>query len=290
MSHKSIYKTPEDKEIIAELYTQKLASLDIQYEEQQVDTFAGKTNVITVGEAHLPPLVLFHGINAGTPLALEAIKGLATEYRIYGIDTVGQATRSAETVLPLHDDSYGRWAVDVLDALGLDKAAILGVSYGAFIVQRLIAYAPQRLERALFVVPSGFANGPLFESIFKLLMPMYKFKKSKKEADLLKFMDAFYVDKDPFSVAFQKAILLGVHLDTRRPPLLSKKETKDFDAPVYMLVAEHDIFFPSPKTIKKAKSLFKNLRRIEVLKGGKHVPTLSTYGEIERIVGEFMRD
>ncbi len=290
MKTTSIYKSPKDKEILQALYQKKLDALGLDYVEKKVATFAGKTNVLIAGAEQLPPIVLFHGINAGTPLAMEAIKDLTTSFRIYGIDTVGQATRSAETQLPFKGDSYGRWLVEVLDALNLEQVPVIGVSYGAFILQRLIAHAPQRIQKAIFVVPSGFANGSFFKSIFKLLWPMFKYQKTKNEADLLTFMDAFYTHKDPHSIALQKAILDGIHLDTRRPPLLTKKEASQLNAPVYILAAEDDIFFPKEKTIKKAKKIFNNLKKIEILKGSKHVPPAKDYDKIAALVRGFLVD
>lgn len=290
MNSKPIYKSEEHKKVIMDLYQQKLDSLNLTYEEKQVSTFAGKTNVIIAGEAHLPPVVLFHGINAGTPLALESIKDLTKQYRIYGVDTVGQATRSAETRLPFKGDSYGRWIVEVLDALGLDKPMFVSASYGAFLLQRLIAHAPQRVSKAIFIVPSGFANGPVLQSIFKLLLPMGKYKRTGKREDLIKFIDAFYNEKDEHSIALQGALLQGVNIDTRRPTVLSKAECANFDAPVYALAAEHDIFFPTEKVIKKINSLFSNVKKVEVLQGSKHVPDLKDYSKITKIVGEFLAD
>jgi len=287
---KSIYKTPAVKTALLELYQQKLDQLTINYHSQVVATTAGKTNLIIAGNSELPPIVLFHGINSGVPMALEAIQHLSEHYCIYGIDTIGQTNRSAETRLPLKGDSYGKWIVEVLDSLGLEKAAFIGVSYGAYLLQRLIAYAPSRIQKAIFVVPSGFANGAFLPSLRQLLFPMGKFMRSKKETDLIKFMDAFYVDKDEYSIAFQRTVLLGVHMDTRRPPLIQAKETINFDSPVYILGAENDIFFPIEKVITKAKKVFQNIRAIEILPGAKHVPDAKDYPDIERLIKGFLED
>lgn len=290
MKTTSIYKTATAKATILDLYQQKLDSLVINYTSQTIKTTVGDTNVIIAGEAHLPPLVLFHGINAGVPMALEAIQQLSNQYCIYGIDTIGQTNRSAETRLPLKGDSYGKWIIEVLDGLQIKSAAFVGVSYGAYLLQRLIAYAPQRIQKAIFVVPSGFANGSILPSITKLMLPLNKFNKSKKEEDLINFMDAFYETKDDYSKAFQRAVLLGVHMDMRRPPLISTRDTKDFDAPVYILGVDNDIFFPIQKVIKKANKVFKASPTVKILPNAKHVPDQKDYAKIEEIILGFLRD
>ena len=82
----SIYKSPAVKAEIMALYDAKLKACTIAYEECYVDTFAGSTHVIVAGPADKPPVVLLHGINAGAPLALEAMRDLTDRYRIYAVD------------------------------------------------------------------------------------------------------------------------------------------------------------------------------------------------------------
>ena len=196
----SIYKTEEARRSMMALYEQRLQDLHIEYEEFDVDTFAGKTHIVATGKKDAPPVVLFHGINAGSPLTLDAVKGLRDEFRLYGVDTIGQATKSAENRLPLEDDSLARWAVDVLDKLGLQKPNFIGVSYGAFLLQKLMTHFPERIEKGIFVVPGGLVNGAFIPSMTKLTLPLIRFMITKKDDHLLKFMDAFYDTKNESDV------------------------------------------------------------------------------------------
>ena len=284
----TIYKSPIYKETILELYQQKLDSFQVPYGEQQVMTFAGQTNVVVLGEAHLPPLVLIHGINVSAPIALEAVQELSQSYRIYGVDVVGQPNKSSETRLSVHDDSYGRWLEEVLDGLQLDKVPVIGVSYGGFIVQRLLQHASQRVERAILIVPAGFVNGSGFKSLLNVFLPMMKYWRSKSDKDLLKFMNAFYLEVDDYSLAYQKAVMQGIHMDMARPPLLRKKDVQNLEVPIYIIAAEKDIFFPGEALIKKAKKLFKNLVQAELLMGEKHVPDPRVYPRLNQLIRDFL--
>ncbi len=290
MKTDSIYKSERAKREILNLYDEKLAALKVAYDEQFVETSFGATHVVSIGDADAPPVVVLHGVNAGAPLALEAVKGLAGKYRIHGVDTIGQAGKSADTKLSVKDTSYGVWLAEVLDRLRLEKVPVVGVSYGSFILGRLMAHQPKRVERAIFVVPIVMASGSFFQSIFKLLLPMKKFMKTERTDDLIKFMDAFYSEKDDYSVRLQKAIMLGVNLDTRRPPLLKDDEVKDFAAPVYVLTVENDIFAPAEKTIKRSRELFKTLKESKTLPNAKHVPAMKDYDRIEKIIGRWLDD
>ncbi len=284
----SIYKSSEYKAEIMELYEKRLAACNLNYEDIYVDTFAGKTHVIATGDASNPPLIILHGINAGAPMALESIKGLSNYYRLYAIDTVGQATKSSETRLPMNDDSYARWINETMDKLALKTASFIGVSYGAFLLQKLMTFYPTRITKSIFVVPSGFVNGSFFKSMQKLSFPLLRFLSTKKENDLVRFMDAFYTQIDETGVSFQKNVLLGVKVDYRRPTLLTAKDVNQMHSPVYVMVADNDIFFPGDKALKKCKALFINFKGSYILKNTKHIPAPNTYPEIENQIKKWL--
>jgi pimeloyl-ACP methyl ester carboxylesterase len=196
------------------------------------------------------------------------------------VDIIGQPNRSAETRLPLKGDDYGRWLDQVMDGLGLEKAPFIGVSYGAFIFQKFIAYRPDRIQAAIFVVPGGFGDGSPFKSVFNVLIPMWRYLRSRKEEDLLKFMDAFYSTTDAFSVAYQKAVLHGVKMDLRRPPIFTGKQGRGLQAPVFLLAVRDDIFFPGAKAEKLCRKVFRNFREAVFLEGAKHIPAPREFPEI----------
>ena len=285
-----IYKSEEYKQKLLELYDEKILSLNVEYEDLFVETSFGRTHILAVGKADLPPVVVLHGINAGAGLALEPIKNLAEKYRLYGVDSIGQAGKSAETKLSVADESYGRWLAEVFNKIGVEKVPVVGVSYGSFILGKLIAYQPERIAKAIFVVPINFANGSFFKSIFKLLLPMRKFLKTESDDDLLKFMDAYYTDKDDFSVLLQRNVLLGVKFDTRRPPLFKEKDAENFNASAYILAADDDIFAPAEKILKYAPKVLKNLKETKVLENSKHVPAKNRFKEIEETIAAWLED
>jgi len=286
----SIYKTEKAKEEILRLYDERLKACNIEYEDIYVDTFAGRTHVIATGDKSYPPLIILHGINAGAPMALESIKGLNKKFRIYGIDTVGQSTKSAETRLPMQGADYGKWIVEVMDKMGIEKAFFIGVSFGAFLLQKVMVYYPERIMKGIFVVPSGFVNGPFFKSMQKLTFPLIKFMRSKAEKDLTKFMEAFYSEIDAPAIAFQKSVLLGVKVDYRRPIILQAKDVEKHSAPVYAMVADDDIFFPGHIALEKCKDIFTNFKGSYVLKNSKHIPAKNRYAEIEQQIGKWLAE
>ena len=80
---------------------------------------------------------MFPGFSARAPLTLEAIVALRHTYLLFAVDTIGEATKSAETKMNIKDDSYGLWVNEFIEKLDLNDANVIGISYGAFIVQKL---------------------------------------------------------------------------------------------------------------------------------------------------------
>lgn len=285
---KPLYKSESWKKALLDLYGEKLWALDIPFSETFVQTSSGKTHVLIAGAEGLPPVVLIHGVTASAPIALEPIKRLAERFRIFAIDCVGAPTPSAETRLSMFDDGYGKWLTEALDGLRLGPVPFIAASYGAFVLHRLIAHNPRRVGAALFVVPAGFANGSFWKSLVKVILPMMKYMRTQREADLVRFMEPFFTRTDAYSIAWQKAALNGINMDLRKPPTLTEREAAGFDGPVYMLAAEDDLFFPAEKGIARCRKLFKGFRQAVILEGAKHVPGPGDYPRIERLVGEWL--
>ena len=285
----SIYKSKEAKEIVMNLYEEKLESLQIDYDEIDVNTSFGQTRIIKTGNRKGKKLILFHGIHAGAPLTIEAVKELREDYLLIAIDTIGQATKSDETVLNIKDDSYAIWIDEVLEELEITSANFIGISYGAYILQKLITYKPKKIKKCIFVVPSGLVNSAVLPSLKKLSFPLIRFMITKKDNHLKSFIKAFVPEEDTFMFRMQKALFSGVNIDFRRPILLEEKDVSHFTNPVYMIVADNDIFFPGDKAEKRAKSIFKNLKEVHYLKDCKHMPRKKDHSEIQAKIKEWIQ-
>jgi pimeloyl-ACP methyl ester carboxylesterase len=284
----TIYKSEQAKNGLMKLYEEKLESLHIEYLEMDVDTQFGRTRVIQTGNPDGKPIVLFHGFNAGAPLTLEAIKELRNLYSLFAIDTIGQVTKSAETKINTKDDSYAIWADEVLKKLNIEKGNIIGISYGAFIAQKLMAHRPKRVEKCILVVPSGIVNGEIWDSITKLTIPLLRFKLTKKDKHLRVFTNAFAPEEDEFLFQLLRSLMLGVKLDTKIPTLLKRRDIAHFNNPVYIIAALDDVFFPGKKLAEKSKLLFNNLKEVHFLNGSKHMPPKNSYAEIQLKIKEWV--
>ena len=284
----SIYKNNKAKTDLMNLYDEKLKSLQIDYTNIDIDTKFGRTRVVKTGNSEGKKIVLFHGFNAGAPVTLEAVKGILNEYCFYVIETIGQVTKSEERVMNIKDDSFALWVDEVLEKLELKKVNVIGISYGAFIVEKLMTHKPERIEKCVLVVPSGIVNGDIWNATKKLTFPLIRWKFTKREKHLKSFLSAFVPDHDDFLHRMLSVMMKGIQLDTRIPKLLKPTDVENFKAPVYIMAATNDVYFPGEKIVKRSKELFSNLKEVFLLENSKHMPSKDSHPIIQQKIQEWI--
>lgn len=290
MSEKSIYKSESGKKEIVALYNKALHRLNVVYRSQMVSTQFGKTHVLEIGPKDGPPIMIFQGGNAINPMVLSWFKPLLTnEFRILAPDTIGHPGLSSEKRISPLDDSFGRWVVDLLDNYDIQKAILIGPSYGAGIILRTAAYTPDRVSKAVLVVPAGIAAPSIYKILRKIVIPMivYRFAPSKER--LRKVIEPMSTEElDGFFEDATGAILRNVRLETKMPKYTTEEELKGFDAPTILFSAENDIFFPSQKINPRAENIIPNLVAIHTLAGERHVLSLHALRAINEQIVEFI--
>ena len=105
-----------------------------------------------------PPLLVIPGITS--PAMIWAFVGerLAETHRVYILDNRGRGLSERYPGMSYSVDDYAADAAGVIEALGLDRPAVLGHSMGARIVARLAATTADKVGRALLIDPP--VSGP----------------------------------------------------------------------------------------------------------------------------------
>lgn len=109
-----------------------------------------------------PPVVLLHGFGGSAYTWRRVVPGLAAQHRVVAVDLNGFGW----TERPSDHEAYGAsgqlaLVVGVLDALGLERPAVVGHSWGGGLGLRLASAHPQRISSLVVVagsVPTGEAR------------------------------------------------------------------------------------------------------------------------------------
>lgn len=285
MSTKSIYKSPNGKQILLDLYDTQLKNLVIQYEEKFVQTRYGNTHMIIAGNKDSTPLICLHGGNSNTPDTLKSDLPLLESFRVHSLDIIGHPGKSAETQLSSKDLSYGYWLFDVIEALNFKKVNIYAGSFGAGVAIRLATIAPEKISKLFLAIPSGIAKGSIKDQL-KIMLPYLRYRIRSNDRNLIKMSSLLMTRFDDDRIELLQAIFKYVKIKTEMPRPAKKGELANLTSPTVVIAAQNDILFPAAKVIPRAREIFPNLVYTEIL-DGLHEPTLDEYNFLHQKAEEF---
>lgn len=257
---KTIYKSEAGKKKILELYDRQLKRLKIPYKDVWYETSFGKTHLIETGNMSGIPLLVFHGGNATTAYNLLACDFLMNDFHIYAVDTIGHPGKSAEVSLNARNYDYGKWASEVIRALGFERISIFGGSFGAGIIAKTMCVAPNKIDRAVLYVPSGIKNALSIKSI-NMMFPMIRYWTTHKDKWLKKCILPMAVSEDNITDDIYETAKLSIDYSKIRvsmPSNVEEKRIRKCKAPVLIMAAEKDCLFPGVGVINRANKIFEN--------------------------------
>jgi pimeloyl-ACP methyl ester carboxylesterase len=286
----SIYRSEAARAAIERLYDEARDALPFPTESRVVETRFGATHVLTAGPPGGMPIVALQGGNVVNPLTLAWLGTLVDEFRIYAPDTIGQPGKSAGTRVSANDASLGQWAVDVLDRLELRSAAFIGASYGAGVLLRLAGLAPDRIDRAVLVVPAGLTPVPL-RAMLTLAAGYLGYRFAGRRGLVERTVRQLAGPRpDPRMVESTALAFRGTQLDTEMPRLASADELRGLTAPVLVFAGEHDPLFPPALVLPAARKAFANLAGAQTLAGCAHILDASCAAAWCRQIRPFLRN
>jgi pimeloyl-ACP methyl ester carboxylesterase len=196
-----------------------------------------------------PPIVLIHGFGGHTFSFRYLIPDLATDHRVVALDLKGFGYSERP---PKSDYSLGeqaRLVVGLMDALGIERAALIGHSMGGEVAMRVAVGWPERVERLVLAASiSGerFPSLPLlpiikpFLRLFARLFGRRVYKRMFYDRQLATadVLDAY---RAPSRIRGSSDISYAVMRDVRRDKTVDFKRIKQA---VLILWASHDRIVP----------------------------------------------
>lgn len=128
-----------------------------------------RTNCHDVGRG--PPLLLIHGSGPGVSAWANwrlNLPALAERFRVVAPDMVGFGFTDRPAGISYGMDTWVRHAVGVLDALGIERAHVVGNSFGGALAIALAARHPDRVDRLVLMGSVGvpFPITPALDAVW----------------------------------------------------------------------------------------------------------------------------
>ncbi len=115
------------------------------------------------------PVVLVHGLSGSTRWWSRNISEIARRYRVYLVDLPGFGTMRRLQRRFILAEAVD-WLFEWMDAVGLERAHLVGHSMGGSICLRLAASRPEAVRRLVLVAPTGVPTG---RSMIGYLGPLF---------------------------------------------------------------------------------------------------------------------
>lgn len=274
-----IFSSPAGYEAMQAWYGALLAKKEAHYESRIVPTRFGDTHLLTAGPADAPPVILLHGME-GTALSWRyQLDALSSGLRLYALDIIGSAGKSAPTRLPHTGHDNAEWLIDILDELKLDVASFVGISNGGWLVIKLTELAPERIAKAALLSANGLVPVRFPYNLTQLLevSPIREIKDVisrhviarplVRAAVTLISPSGITIDPDEIEWFY----LLAKHYHFRFPPgPVTDEQLRSLKAPTLVLMGEHDAFFVPHAAVARARELLPSVYAAEVVSGVGH--------------------
>ncbi len=143
--------------------------------ERRVDVNGLSVRCLLAGRTG-SPVVLIHGLGASAEIWSANIGPLAAKHRVCVPDLPGFGRTEMPPRMDFTPAAYARFIMDLMTALGIGRAALVGHSLGGGIALRVILDDPGRVERLVLASSAGLgrdvslplriASLPLFDRVF----------------------------------------------------------------------------------------------------------------------------
>ncbi|MEZ4972966.1 MAG: alpha/beta hydrolase [Cyclobacteriaceae bacterium] len=274
--HKSYFISEEERDQFFSYWVNNLEQMNnTWYKRVDVNTMLGTTVVWSINDMadDAESIVIFPGFRTSALFwdLDNALSALKDKYRIYLVETNGQPNLSDGSTPEIRSADYGLWALEVIDALGLENVTIAGASFGGLVCLKLGIVAPERINKTILLNPGclqpfSLSWRNLYYNMLPILFPSRKNVEqflenavlNGKGHDLTPQARKLLIDYEVFALKRFKD-------NTQKPYAMDSEELAMVQSDVYLVLGDKDILFPHQKSKEVAERDIRNWRDTWIL-------------------------
>jgi 3-oxoadipate enol-lactonase len=240
------------------------------------------------------PLLLIHGFPLSAAIWREQTAGLAGKLRVIAPDLRG----FGNSELPPGGctmDLYADDLIALLDHLGLERAAVCGMSMGGYVLLNLLERYPARVSGACFMVTKAAADDD--EGRARRLLLADEVLKSGAAVAATAFSKVLFAPETaanrPELVAEVLQVMMAAEPDGLAAGLLAMRERRDYSdrmaictVPALIIGGEEDLAIPPAESLKLAGALPGS--RLCMIPGAGHMVMMEQPAGVNRALEEFL--
>jgi pimeloyl-ACP methyl ester carboxylesterase len=248
MNNSSVFRSTQGKAKILDYYNNILSQFPI--EKKYIDTIFGKTFLLEAGDKKNPPVILLHGSCTNSASWLGDMPILARSYHVLAVDIPGEPGNSQDIRLDFNGNDYPNWLCEVLDALAIESAVIIGNSMGGWLGLHFAATYYNRTKALVLIAPSGIVS-PRTEFIDDIADISGNTEKAKSINEAL--LGEAKVPKEV--IEFMFLVIENFNPVTQALPILTNEQMLCLKMPVFYVSRTDDVTTDVTEAVKRLKDL-----------------------------------
>lgn len=289
------FRSAAKKERYLAHYDARAERWPVVSETRMVETSWGPTYVRISGPADGPPLVLLPGANATSLMWETNIEAFSRDHRVYAVDNVFDFGRSVYIRNLKTPADFVSWFDELVDALGLERIRLVGLSYGGWITSEYALVHPERVEKLVLIAPAATVLQFSADFIKKGILCMIPHKHFVTSMMHWALADAAAGSEEQRRMAEEAAdnAWLGIRCFKPKqmvaPRILSDEELRGLAPPTLFLVGENEVIYSGSgaDALERLKMVAPQITT-EILPDCGHDLTLVQADLLNRLVLEFL--
>jgi len=281
-----IFTTPEGRAQYIAAYEAMFALWKVPHDSIDVKTSYGSTHINVSGPSDGYPLVLLHGAGLSSTVWFANIANLSANHRVYSVDIIGDAGKSVADRLIEQRTDYARWLREVFDELNIERAYLLGHSYGGWLTLNMALANPDRLKAIVLLAPAAGIYPMSFLPNLGIHLMALKILRPSARSVFKKISSKGAVFEETFIHLMEMVTRYCVPA-TIFPDVYSDEELRQIGLPALLLIGAGEKIYKPKKAIERAQRLMPNLTA-EIIPNAGHTLNMERPEIINSRVLEFL--
>lgn len=266
-----IFKSPDGKAQYEAAYAEMLKRWPVPYQELYIPTRFGDTHVIVSGSRTAQPLVLLHSAGSGAVQWFRNVGVLSQRYCTYAIDTIGEVNKSITTRILSTRQEFVDWMIDLFSGLKIEKADLVGNSFGGLLAFNTALYLPERVKKVVLISPAAtfLQMWPFYYHIAFPYKIGYILGSKRLIMSGFNWLWHGFPRDECFTQYTEIGKTGGFPSNQLTPPVYNDKELRQIRTPMLLLIGDHEVIYNPLRVIERATGLVNGLRG-EIIPNANH--------------------
>jgi len=133
--------------------------MDTEFRQGWIDVGGIRTRYAQAGSPDRPAVVMVHGTAGSWETFSATLAAHSKQFNCYALDLMGSGL-SDKPDQPYHIADYVAHVAAFMDAVGVQRASLIGVSLGSWVSARFAIDHPQRSDRLVLIASAGLYSDP----------------------------------------------------------------------------------------------------------------------------------